>query len=197
MSLPITISHVGFRYPGADCWTLRDIDLEVKAGEVVKIVGRNGTGKTTLLKLLAGIHPPTEGEIKTNGAVAYMDQTASEMVAPGLTIAEQLKAAGLDGSNQLRTAAAQLRRFEVGLDTRLSEFMGHLSGGQQQIVALLCTLISGARTLCLDEFASALDTRSASVAHAILEDAVASDDVAIVFVAHAEDWFEKSRIHHL
>lgn len=197
MSFHIAASHLGFRYPGVDRWTLRDIDLTVAAGEVVKIVGRNGTGKTTLLKLLAGIHSPTEGEIKTTGAVAYMDQSASEMVAPGLTIAEQLKAAGLDGLDQIRKAAAQLKWFEVGLDTRLNEFMGHLSGGQQQIVALLCTLISGARTLCLDEFASALDTRSASVAHAILADAVTSDDVAIVFVAHADDWFERSRIHQL
>ncbi len=197
MSLPIAISHAGFRYPGADRWTLRDIDLEVKAGEVVKIVGRNGTGKTTLLKLLAGIHPPTEGKIETNGPVAYMDQSASEMVAPGLTIAEQLKAADHHGSFKLQTAVEQLLRFEVGLDTRLNEFMGHLSGGQQQIVALLCTLMSGAKTLCLDEFASALDTRSATVAHAILDGAMNLEDVAIVFVAHANDWFKGSRVHQL
>ena len=157
----------------------------------MNIVGRNGTGKTTLLKLLAGIHPPTKGKIETRGRVAYMDQSASEMMSPGLTIAEQLKVAG-DGQK----LTDQLRRFEVGLDTRLTEFMGHLSGGQRQIVALLCTLIS-AKTLCLDEFASALDPRSASVAHAILSDAVALEDVAIVFVAHGSDWFEKFRIHQL
>ncbi len=197
MSSPILVSHVGFQYPGADRWTLQDVNLQVKAGEVVKIVGRNGTGKTTLLKLLAGIHPPTEGKIETNGAVAYMDQTASEMVAPGLTIAEQLKAADGHGPFKLQTAVDQLCRFEVGLDTRLNEFMGHLSGGQQQIVALLCTLLSGAKTLCLDEFASALDTRSASVAHAILAGTLNLEGVAIVFVAHAEDWFQGSRVHQL
>ncbi|MER5703213.1 ABC transporter ATP-binding protein [Micromonospora sp. NPDC002296] len=63
----ITLSRVGFRYPGADGWALRQVDLHIPAGATVAVVGGNGAGKSTLIKLLAGLYAPTEGRITVDG----------------------------------------------------------------------------------------------------------------------------------
>src|SRR5690606_12016533 len=59
--------HVGFRYPGAARWALRGLDFELRAGEVLALVGENGAGKTTLVKLLARLYDPDEGRILLDG----------------------------------------------------------------------------------------------------------------------------------
>src|SRR4029450_8054544 len=58
---------VGFRYPGAERWAVRHLSFELKAGEVLALVGENGAGKTTLAKLLAGLYDPDEGRILLDG----------------------------------------------------------------------------------------------------------------------------------
>ena len=59
--------NVGFRYPDAERWALRDLDFELRAGEVLALVGENGAGKTTLVKLLARLYDPDEGRILLDG----------------------------------------------------------------------------------------------------------------------------------
>src|SRR5690606_21483412 len=59
--------NVGFRYPDSDKWALRGVDFELRAGEVLALVGENGAGKTTLVKLLARLYDPVEGRILLDG----------------------------------------------------------------------------------------------------------------------------------
>src|SRR5262249_5387614 len=154
-------------------------------GEVIRVTGRNGAGKSTLLRILSGILVPTEGEFHCGPRVrvAYMNQFAGEMLAPDLTIREQLAAAFSSGYNGLASNVEMLAAFGLGLQDRLLEFVGHLSGGERQIVALLCSLGAGANVLCLDEFTASLDEQSATVANGLLAHAQQIGGVALVLVS--------------
>lgn len=63
----IELNNVSFRYPNSESWALRDVNLSVKAGEIIALVGENGSGKTTLVNLLSRLYEPTEGEITLGG----------------------------------------------------------------------------------------------------------------------------------
>jgi ABC-type Mn2+/Zn2+ transport system ATPase subunit len=180
----LRLMNGGFRYPSAEKYVFRHFGLEIKRGEALRVTGRNGSGKSTLLKALAGVLKLSEGELKKqkNACIAYMDQFSGDMLARELTIAEHLKAVSVNLSSEPMSA---FREFDLGLQDRLDSFVGHLSGGERQIVALLCTLASGANVLCLDEFTSALDVRSTEIAEQLIAHAHAAADIAILLVSHS------------
>ena len=182
----IRLNNGGYRYPGTDKWIFRGLEFAADAGEAVRLVGRNGSGKTTLLKVLTGILPLTEGSLKKgpHTRAAYMDQFAGEMLARDLTIAEQFKMATQPANDAASLGADPLVQFNIGLQHRTTDFVGYLSGGQQQVIALLSTLLAGANLLCLDEFASSLDGQSAAVAGRLLEHARTAAKAALILVGH-------------
>jgi len=182
----VSLIDAGYRYPGTGKWVFRHFDMAIESGEAIRIAGRNGSGKTTLLKVLSGLLKLNEGELRRTRetSVAYMDQFSGEMLARDLTIAEQLKAAASNESARV-ASTAMLDEFGLGLKDRVQEFVGHLSGGQRQIVALLCTLAAGASVLCLDEFTSSMDEHSMQVADRLLDHAKATNRITLVLVSHA------------
>jgi energy-coupling factor transporter ATP-binding protein EcfA2 len=182
----VELRDAGYRYPGESEWVFRCLDFSLSSAETIQITGRNGTGKSTLLKLLAGLLKPVEGSCTYAPGVppAYMDQFAGDMLGPGLTVEEHCKAAARD-SKHLDQALWALSAFGLGLQDRKRDFVGHLSGGGRQIVALVCTLAAGATILCLDEFTSALDHRSIEVANALLSHAQQESAISIVVVSHS------------
>jgi ABC-type multidrug transport system ATPase subunit len=185
MSL-VCMNRGGFRYSNTDKWAFRNVALCVEAGESARVTGRNGSGKSTLLKILSGLMTLTEGEISmgVDWKAAYMDQFAGEMLSRELTISEHFKAAS---APIVRDSISPTRLLdEFGLELHLHSFVGHLSGGERQIVALLCTLASGASLLCLDEFTSSLDDRSALVAEQLISRALSTGDIALVVVSHGD-----------
>lgn len=170
---------VGFTYPGADRPALRDVDLEVRPGEVVALVGANGSGKTTLAKLLAGLYEPTAGAVLWGGtplpelrrdalrsrvAVIFQDFvryafSARRNIAMGrpdvpaddARVRHAAEVAGVDDA---------LSRLPDGYDTRLSRmFAGgsDLSGGQWQRVAIARAFYRDAQLVILDEPTAAMD----------------------------------------
>lgn len=185
MSL-IRLIDAGYKYSGTDKWVFRHFSIEVKLGEVVRVGGRNGSGKTTLLKTLGGLLNLTEGKLlrEMGAKVAYMDQFAGEMMARDLTIAEQLKAVAIPHAQSSVTSIERLEDFGLGLQDRLNEFIGHLSGGQRQVIALLSTLLSGSNVICLDEFTSSLDDKSAGVANGLLTHIRTVGETALLLVTH-------------
>ncbi|CAN5466534.1 hypothetical protein BH10ACI1_BH10ACI1_12630 [soil metagenome] len=179
------LNDAGFRYSGTDKWVFRHFDLQIEAGETIRIIGRNGSGKSTLLKILSGLLDLTEGtiEIEPDFKVAYMDQFSGDMLARDLTIAEQLKAITKSAS-AFSESVKTLAKFGLGLQERTNEFIGHLSGGQRQIVALLCILTGGANVLCLDEFTSSMDDYSIEIANQLLLVAQTNMEITLVLVGH-------------
>jgi ATP-binding cassette subfamily B protein len=183
----IEFRGVSFRHPGTERDVLRDLSFRIPAGATAAIVGPTGSGKSTVVSLLARMYDPTEGAVLVDGidlrrwklarvreAVALVPQdtflfsdTIGENIALGLDEA--------DGARRLERvrAAARVARldqtvmdFPAGYDTLLGERGINLSGGQKQRAALARAVARDAPVLVLDDALSAVDTQTE---HGILE----------------------------
>ncbi|MDR1545923.1 MAG: ABC transporter ATP-binding protein [Deltaproteobacteria bacterium] len=178
---------LGFRYrPGA--WILRGLDLSFRRGGVHAVLGLNGCGKTTLLRLLLGVLKPQEGRVEKNGPLAFVPQlfqavfsfTALDMVLMG-----RARHIGLFSSPSRRDeklALEALARF--GLAHLAPRPFAELSGGQRQLVILARALASEAQTLVLDEPASALDLANQALLVRRLKSLSRDDGLTIIFTTH-------------
>lgn len=142
---------------------LRDVDLEVKAGEVVCLMGRNGVGKTTLLKSIMGLLPSRSGRVVFEGkdltrarpavraraGIGYVPQ--GREIFPQLTVLENLQIGMLTNPAKPRTVPEQVFQYFPQLQTMLDRKGGVLSGGQQQQLAIARALVAGPKLLILDE----------------------------------------------
>jgi ATP-binding cassette subfamily B protein len=185
----IRFENVGFHYPGKDSWALRHVDLEIAPGDSIALVGENGAGKTTFVKLLAGLYEPSEGRIILDGrelstwdpeqlrkrfGVLFQDFNKYQLKLReniGLGSVEHLsdqprieRAAERGGASELLTS------LPGGLDAALGHWFekgSELSGGQWQKVALARAFMrEDADILVLDEPTAALDAESE---HAVFE----------------------------
>ena len=170
----IRLSHVTFRYPGAETAALTDISMDVQEGEIVAVIGGTGSGKTTLMKLLLAFYPPSEGEIRLGGRAydTLPRETVRDNFAVALqksmifegTIAENIRMGNADATDAAVESAArdsQLADFiashEEGLDYPLTQAGSNLSGGQKQRVNIARTIIRDASVYVFDDSFSALD----------------------------------------
>ncbi|MDR9892304.1 aliphatic sulfonates ABC transporter ATP-binding protein [Pseudenterobacter timonensis] len=154
---PLLLNGVTKRY-GATT-VLNGLDLHIPAGQFVAIVGRSGGGKSTLLRLLAGLESPNGGELLagTTPLAALQEDTRmmfqEARLLPWKTVIDNV---GLGLKGEWRPAAAQALA-SVGLEHRAGEWPAALSGGQKQRVALARALIHRPGLLLLDEPLGALD----------------------------------------
>jgi branched-chain amino acid transport system ATP-binding protein len=162
--LRLTAIEAGYR----DLIVLRGVDLEVRAGEIVALIGANGAGKTTLARTIAGLLPVRYGRIRFAGR-AVEHSPPSERIRLGMAHAPEGRQviAGLTVADNLRLGAYALRRHRNGswisgriaavcdlfppLRERLDAAAGNLSGGQQQMLAIARALITEPKLLVLDE----------------------------------------------
>ncbi|GAB6181332.1 ABC transporter ATP-binding protein [Desulfotomaculum defluvii] len=159
---------------------LDGVSLNLKAGDVVTVIGGNGAGKSTLLNMVAGVYPVDEGKIKIEGqAVEHLPEYARASfigrvfqdpmkgTAASMTIEENLAMAMKRGSNRKLRAGIrskdrscfceQLSLLGLGLENRLTTKVGLLSGGQRQALTLLMATLVPPKLLLLDEHTAALD----------------------------------------
>ncbi|WP_374927800.1 ATP-binding cassette domain-containing protein [Kytococcus sedentarius] len=205
----VRLEDVTFTYPGAATPTLRDLSLDVPAGQSLALVGVNGVGKSTLLKLVTGLHRPDAGSVRIDDADPAADDAARQRVAVifqdfaryHLSLRENV----LLGAPAARSAeapeddAAVERALEAAASTALLHRIGspgtpldpgqtggtELSGGQWQRVALaraLAAVEEGAGVLVLDEPTAALDVRvEADLFEQLLRTA---GDLTTILVSH-------------
>jgi sulfonate transport system ATP-binding protein len=138
---------------------LQNLNLDIKPGEFVAIVGRSGCGKSTLLRLISGLDRPTQGGILVNGEpVKHLNPDVRMMFQDARLLlwkrVLQNVGLGLRGNWKPR---ARLALDQVGLVDRANDWIAVLSGGQRQRVALARALVSEPRLLLLDEPLGALD----------------------------------------
>jgi len=137
---------------------LRDVDFEVRPGEVVAVVGPNGAGKTTLLSIIAGVQRASAGTVMGSGAgraIGWAPQQPA--VYAKLSVAENLRLFACLERVAEPEAAVDRMLEETGLRERADERVERLSGGNRQRLNVALGLIANPRALALDEPTSALD----------------------------------------
>ena len=159
---------------------LRDLDLEVRAGELLLVTGPNGSGKSTLLALIAGLLAPTEGEIEVElrrGRLGYLAHEA--LVYKELTPLENLDLYGrlYHVPERRETIGALLERF--GLWEARHQRVGSFSRGMQQRLALCRVLLHGPELLLLDEPYSGLDASARTLVDDVLSEAAGSRTLVV------------------
>jgi ABC transport system ATP-binding/permease protein len=168
--------------PGSPRWLFRNLTLNLRPGQCTGIIGRNGVGKTTLLKLCLGQIEPTEGTAVTGKRVKvnYIDQTRMQLDGTG-SLLDEIS----DGNekvqfgNQVLGARAYLRRFLFN-DQRINERVDLMSGGERARLMLAKVLKNGGNLIVLDEPTNDLDLQSLRM----LEEALASFDGSVIVVSH-------------
>jgi len=195
----VRFEGVSFRYPGQESWAVQDFSLELRPGETLALVGASGSGKTTIVQLMARFFEPTQGRILLDGQdIAQMDLVAlrtqlgwvgQHVVLFDDTVAANIAYGRPDATAaQIAQAAASANALEFiealpqGLQSRVGVNGGQLSGGQRQRIAIARAFVKDAPILLLDEATSALDNASERA----VKDAVAllRQQRSVLVVAH-------------
>ena len=198
----VEFRNVSFRYPGADTWALRQVNIKFRVGSRLAVVGENGSGKTTFIKLLCRLYDPQEGEILLNGidirkynyrdymnifSVVFQDfQLVSQPL--GTNVAgcmnydrEKVTKALIDAG-----FGARLTTLPEGLDTYLYKDFGQngveISGGEAQKIAIARALYKDAPFIILDEPTAALDPIAEAEIYAQFNQI--SGDKTAIYISH-------------
>ena len=200
----VEIRSIRFSYTGEED-VLRDFSLEVKKGECIAITGASGCGKTTLSKLLLGLYPLGEGDIRVNGMsmresdladlrrqIAYVPQ--EPYLFQG-SIAENIRMGRPEATEEeIREAAKQahahdfIMEFPEGYDTTVGERGNNLSGGQRQRIAIARAILKDTSIILLDEATSALDNESEQAVNEALRNL--QGQKTILMIAHRPSTIE-------
>lgn len=200
----VEIRSIRFSYTGEE-EVLRNFSLEVKKGECVAITGASGCGKTTLSKLLLGLYPITDGDIRVNGVsmrecdlaslrrqIAYVPQ--EPYLFQG-SIAENIRMGRPEATEEeIRQAAKQahahdfIMEFPEGYDTKVGERGNNLSGGQRQRIAIARAILKDTSIILLDEATSALDNESEQAVNEALRNL--QGHKTILMIAHRPSTIE-------
>ncbi|ALX94527.1 MULTISPECIES: ABC transporter ATP-binding protein [Serratia] len=187
---------------------LRGLSLNIEAGQFVTVIGSNGAGKSTLLNAVSGDITPDRGQVfideqdvtlmpawRRAGMVARVFQDPLAGTCEGLSIEENLALALQRGqtrgfqravkSKQRQLFRDKLATLELGLENRLGDHMGLLSGGQRQAVSLLMASLQPSRLLLLDEHTAALDPKTAAFVLALTDRIVAEQQLTVLMVTHS------------
>lgn len=183
---------------------LSDVSFQIEPGEVVGLMGDNGAGKSTMVKLIAGNFPPSEGEVAVNGEVCHFHKPIEarargiEVVYQDLAIADNLTAAQnvflgreitkgtwpfrvLDKQAMIDRSAALFA--ELKSETRPRDLVRKMSGGQRQAVAIARTRLSRAQLVLMDEPTAAISVRQVAEVLELIR-RMKAQGVSVMLISH-------------
>ena len=186
---------------------LSGLNLTLNDGDFVTVIGGNGAGKSTMLNAIAGVWKPDYGKIEIDGVdvtnmpehkrakfLGRVFQDPMKGTSPDMEIAENLSIAARRGTKRklvwgVRKAEREqykelLATLELGLENRLSNKVGLLSGGQRQAVTLLMATLNRPKLLLLDEHTAALDPKTAAKVLEITDKLVTENHLTTLMITH-------------
>ncbi len=186
---------------------LSGLNLELKDGDFVTVIGGNGAGKSTLLNAISGVWKPDCGTIEIDGVdvtnmpehkrakfLGRVFQDPMKGTSPDMEIDENLSIAARRGTKrkllwgirkgERERYAELLKTLDLGLETRLSTKVGLLSGGQRQAVTLLMATLNRPKLLLLDEHTAALDPKTAEKVLEITDKIVNENKLTTLMITH-------------
>ena len=194
----LRMEHITKRF--GDVFANRDVNLDVRRGEVHTLLGENGAGKSTLMNVLIGLYQPTEGEIYLNGKKVRIDSPAKAvqlgigmvhqhfMLVEAMTVFENIilgdkhtRGVFIKKDQMRREIQALAERY--GLDVGLDKVITDISVGEQQRVEILKVLYRGAELLVLDEPTAALTDLEVEGLFSII-DKLKSENKSVIFISH-------------
>ncbi|MGN0243953.1 MAG: ABC transporter ATP-binding protein [Lachnospiraceae bacterium] len=186
---------------------LNGVDLHLKPGDFVTIIGGNGAGKSTIMNMIAGVYPIDSGSITLAGEditnkpeyvraalLGRVFQDPMMGTAAGMEIQENLALAYRRGrkrglgwgiqKEEKNLYYEELKKLDLGLEDRMTSKVGLLSGGQRQALTLLMATLQKPELLLLDEHTAALDPKTAKKVLDLTEELVARDNLTTMMVTH-------------
>ena len=186
---------------------LDGLELHLKDGDFVTVIGGNGAGKSTLLNAIAGVWKPDEGKIEIDGVdvtampehkrasfLGRVFQDPMKGTSPDMEIAENLAIASKRGVKRRFVRGVRksdrakfkelLAPLELGLEDRLSQKVGLLSGGQRQALTLLMATMNHPKLLLLDEHTAALDPKTAAKVLELTDQIVNKNKLTTLMITH-------------
>ncbi len=199
LPLKLSVKNLSVTYVGRDgeqTEAVRDVSFDVidkpDCGEIIVFLGPSGCGKSTILKSIAGLIPPTKGEIAVDGKVVtkvgrdrgmvFQTYTSFAWLTVKKNVEYGLKLQGIGGAKRAEDSARILK--DVGLADFADRFPKDLSGGMKQRVAIARTLINNPRVVLMDEPFGALDPQTRWGMQSLLLDISKRENNTIVFVTH-------------
>ncbi len=191
------LEDVGFKPPKSPTWALEGVTLGLAAGEVVALVGANGSGKTSLLRLLNRLADPTRGTIYLEGQLLQslpviqvrqqvtlvLQETSLLGMSVGETLTYPLRLRGLDSRVIQERLTSWCEQLEIP-PAWLGRGQAELSGGQRQLVAVGRALITEPLVLLLDEPTSALDHSRGTLMIKVLQELASTRGTTILMANH-------------
>ena len=196
----ISIQNVCFSYPNTESAALDQFSMTIEKGEVISILGRSGSGKSTILRLLAGLEKPTKGSLTIQDEVVFNNRIFLQpekrgigmvfqdyALFPHLTVGENI----LFGLFQMKKQQKKKRLHEVLELVELQEYEKRyphqLSGGQQQRVAIARAIAPNPHLILLDEPFSNLDAELQVKIRKDLREILKKANITSIFVTHDEN----------
>ena len=180
---------------------LQGLDLDVKRGELMAIVGNSGSGKSTLLNMLGGLDKPSAGSLLVDGknllkftdkdymqykrdTVGFVWQNNARNLIPYLTAVQNVELPMLLKGSRQRRKKAEALLDKVGLSKRKNSRLDQMSGGEQQRVAIAIALANDPKLLLADEPTGSVDTKTSAMILDIFKELNRTEGITVVIVTH-------------
>ena len=198
----IEIKDLKKSYENGQITALNGINLEIKEGEFVSIIGPSGSGKSTLLNMIGALDNPDEGSINVAGTDLMQNEDLSKFrsdeigfvfqlhnLIPNLTVLENVQIPLIEtplSDGQMEKRALELLK-SVNLENKINQKPTKLSGGERQRVAIARALVNHPSIILADEPTGSLDSKTQNVILDLLKDIHKKENVTLIIVTHSTD----------